>query len=78
MEWSNSRIVEGRSWWSCRHVDSFNSGMVELVELSNRRVVEWRNWNGGMVALVELWNRLIVEWWNGGVGEFVDLSNRRN
>ena len=35
--------------WSCRIFKSLNGGRVELVELSNRLIVEWQN---------------IVEWWS--------------
>ena len=64
VELSNHRVVElptrrMMEWWSCRIVESSNGGMMELVELSNRRV-----------GVVELWNRLMVELValsNGGV-----------
>ena len=40
---------------------------MELVELSNRRIVEW--WNGGVCGVVESSNSEMVELW--------ELSDRR-
>ena len=54
----------GIIWWSCRTVASLNGGMVQFVELSNRRVVE-------------LSNRRMVYWWNGEAGGVVESSNCR-
>ena len=60
--------------------------MVELMELSNRRMVEWLSWwgcrivevwNDGMTKLVELSNHRIEEWWNhsnGTIGVVVESS----
>ena len=47
--------------------------MVELVELSNSRMVEW--WNGGVSGVVELSNRRMVNQCNGGIGGVVESSN---
>ena len=52
-----------KAWWSWRHwgsgriVELNNGGMVELVELSNRRIVQWFNGGiGGNCRMVELSN----------------------
>ena len=53
----------------------YNRRVVELVELSNRRVVEWCScqilvwWNGGVSAAFEASN--------GGMVELVAFSSRR-
>ena len=38
-------------WWSCRIVESSIGGLAELVELSDRRIVEASN-----DRMVELWS----------------------
>ena len=75
-------LFNAAQWWSwtsrwrCRNVELSNSGMVELVEMSNRQAVEWWSCrivgssNGGMVDRV---GRL-VESYNGDI---VELLNNR-
>ena len=56
---------------------SSGRGMMELMELSNRRIIEW--WIGevgGMVEYVPLSKRRIVKRWNGGVMELIASLNR--
>ena len=65
---------------------------MELVELSNRRIVEFSGivmlvelsnhqivelWHGEVVALMTLWNRQINEWRKGGMVKRVELSNHQ-
>ena len=40
-------MMELCSWWTCQIVEQCNGGMVELVELSDRGIVDVSN--GGMV-----------------------------
>ena len=49
MEWTKRPMVEWSSRLSYRFIKSSNGGVVELVKLSNCRIVVW--WNGGMVEL---------------------------
>ena len=57
MELSNSRIVAFS-----------NRRIVELVKLSNRRMVKWWSWRP------QLSNRRVVQWWNDGIGGVFESS----